>query len=714
MSEFHVRVVRIGVVSKHPNADKLSMATVDGYPVIFRTGEYECGDLAVYVPESAVVPVDDFDRWGFLGKHNTIGAKRLRGVFSQGILTKPPEGAQEGDDVREALRITRNEPDEDGAPPIHNGRYPSGFNFNEQEPDPGYMPAYDLEALRRHPSALIEGEEVVLTEKIHGECVISSTPISLPNGDVQRISAIKVGDHVLGVDAEGNVVTTKVTHVFANGPADKWLRVSGKRTGLGRGSNFFAVRCTPQHKFWNPRTSCYVAAGDLRPGDSVSMTRNDPGLSHVQRQVLLGKMLGDGSLVMRDHSALIQWSHSSKDGGYSDWTAQALGHLVTDAESSYTSGHGSQMTHRNTKMSFWIKDAFASMLNEEGKRTVPAWVADEVTPLALAFWYMDDGSLSHNEGQEDRVSFAVCRYNEQDCDVLIRGLARLGVVAKFHVYDGYSRLSLSADNAERFFLLVAPYIPRSMQRKLPERYRGHEGWLPTSTQEYKPALVEQSIVSVDVDTEVKSEKYDIETETHNYFANGVLVHNSSRYVFRDDRLYVASHRTYKRKPAEDGRKNQWWEVARIYGLEEKLSRVPGIAIYGESHGYTGGFPYGSTPGTPALRLFDAYDTKRGQWFDHDDLVALATALDLPLCPVLYRGPWYASGPKRDALLALAEGPSTLDPRHTREGFVVRPVHERAEHFGRVVLKRVGEAYLLQKYKPKANPAPPVEEQAAAE
>ena len=56
MSEFHVQVVQVGPVTKHPNADSLSCSEVDGYPVIFRTGDYVEGDRAVYVPVDAIVP----------------------------------------------------------------------------------------------------------------------------------------------------------------------------------------------------------------------------------------------------------------------------------------------------------------------------------------------------------------------------------------------------------------------------------------------------------------------------------------------------------------------------------------------------------------------------------------------------------------------------------------------------------------------------------
>ena len=56
MSQFSCPLIQIGKVGKHPNADTLSITTVDGGPVIFRTGDFAPGDYAVYIPVDAVVP----------------------------------------------------------------------------------------------------------------------------------------------------------------------------------------------------------------------------------------------------------------------------------------------------------------------------------------------------------------------------------------------------------------------------------------------------------------------------------------------------------------------------------------------------------------------------------------------------------------------------------------------------------------------------------
>lgn len=157
MTEFRIEVVRIGAIQKHPNADTLSITHVHGgYPCIMRTGDFKEGDLAVYVPVDAVVPTDK-PRFSFLGEHARIRAKRLRGIFSMGLLSPVEEGWELGKDVAETLGIVKYEPPEDAE---------AGA---DDERDPGYMPVYDVEGFRRYPDAFLDGEEVVVTEKLHGE-----------------------------------------------------------------------------------------------------------------------------------------------------------------------------------------------------------------------------------------------------------------------------------------------------------------------------------------------------------------------------------------------------------------------------------------------------------------------------------------------------------------------------------------------------------------
>ena len=189
MSEFHVNVVRLTDVQKHPNADSLYIVKIHGgYPVIFKGkefgGSFQEGDLAVYIPVDSVVPATKDFAWLSpmvevllpggekkmvepdlpREKDRRVRAKRLRGVFSMGMLHPAPEGAVEGQDVAELIGVTKYEESEE----VINVTRSDGL----QVPAPRLSATpkvYDIEGLRRYTRAFNPGEPYVLTEKLHGQ-----------------------------------------------------------------------------------------------------------------------------------------------------------------------------------------------------------------------------------------------------------------------------------------------------------------------------------------------------------------------------------------------------------------------------------------------------------------------------------------------------------------------------------------------------------------
>lgn len=156
MSTHKVEVVRLGPIEKHPNADTLGIVKIWGYTAIVRLGDFAEGDLVAYIEPDYVVP--ETPQFAFL-KDRRIRAKRLRGTWSQGLVTKAPEGAVEGDDVMERLGIARYEP------PQH---LSSGGDAEAPCASLSSVPKYDVESLRRYAHLISPDDLLVVTEKIHG------------------------------------------------------------------------------------------------------------------------------------------------------------------------------------------------------------------------------------------------------------------------------------------------------------------------------------------------------------------------------------------------------------------------------------------------------------------------------------------------------------------------------------------------------------------
>lgn len=171
MSTHRVEVIRIAEIEKHPNADKLGLVRIDGFTAAVRLGDFKPGDLAAYIEPDYVVP--DNEQFAFLGGKTRIRAKKLRGIWSQGLLIHAPEGAKVGDCVMEQLGITRYVPPlrtgTIGGRPM-SGKGTKSTNGTAIKPHPtlAHLSVYDLENWRRHGKYLVPGEPVVITEKIHG------------------------------------------------------------------------------------------------------------------------------------------------------------------------------------------------------------------------------------------------------------------------------------------------------------------------------------------------------------------------------------------------------------------------------------------------------------------------------------------------------------------------------------------------------------------
>lgn len=200
MSTFAVPIKRILAMEPHPYADALEFAVIDGYRSIVRKGEFRADNLVAYIPEGSLLPEWLLKRMGFWdaekscgklnGKDgNRVKAIKLRGQLSQGICypgdpvtfndfdDDVEDGfvlhadrsavvvlgfvVREGDDVADMLGITKYEQ------PVPVAMYGEVFNAGQE-----LTLAFDVENWKSHPDLLVEGEEVIFTEKLHGTCTV--------------------------------------------------------------------------------------------------------------------------------------------------------------------------------------------------------------------------------------------------------------------------------------------------------------------------------------------------------------------------------------------------------------------------------------------------------------------------------------------------------------------------------------------------------------
>lgn len=159
-------IQRIKKIEPIHGADAIVKATVLGWQVVVKGGEFTEGDWCVYVEIDSVLPEkQDFE---FLrSKAFRIRTIRLRGQISQGIcfpLSVLPEGIAVGDslDVTDVLGIKKWEPP---VPPSLAGVMKSGF--------PSFIPRTDEDRVQIAEDLLAKhkGRACYVTEKLDGTSV---------------------------------------------------------------------------------------------------------------------------------------------------------------------------------------------------------------------------------------------------------------------------------------------------------------------------------------------------------------------------------------------------------------------------------------------------------------------------------------------------------------------------------------------------------------
>jgi RNA ligase (TIGR02306 family) len=167
MSSIKVEVTQIQDIRPHSNADSLDLATVGGWQMCVRKGAYQSGDPIVYFEQGTALPREMADRLGvtqYLSEKTDINGDRvlvihrvkLRGEPSFGLVVSPEPEMELGADVAEFYGATKYHP-------------PLKSKAGDAEIEDPRFPVYtDIENMRSYPNLLVDGEDVIATEKIHG------------------------------------------------------------------------------------------------------------------------------------------------------------------------------------------------------------------------------------------------------------------------------------------------------------------------------------------------------------------------------------------------------------------------------------------------------------------------------------------------------------------------------------------------------------------
>lgn len=589
--------------------DRIQSARVLGWTMLIEKGQFKEGDLVVYVECDSILPEKsefEFLRsrcWNDCYKGFRIKTLKFnKTLISQGIcfpISILPKGNyKEDQDVTNIIGIkkyeTPSERAENAKEEIKSGKIKKFFMkyswfrslFGSARMSwPSFIPHTDETRWQniRDFKELVKDKLFDVREKLDG-CVIPLTHIQTNKG-IYTISEIvnnKLDVEVLSYNEQLQISEFKPVidyhKIKVNRPM--YNIFVGHR---GKGNRPKSIKCTDNHKFLTDRG--WLRADELNMSDTLC--HGTKKISQDLKEIILGCLLGDASINYNTSTGAyrtICFGHSTKQSEYFDYKKKIFGNLFSE-QKPVISGFGSTIRKGVLLANLSVCNYINSLL-VEGKRVITPEIAKQISPISLAFWFMDDGSLS-NRDKENLKCKAILntqRYSYEEHLIIQKMfLEKYNIITEIGAKESYKGhvILFNTKNTAKLCSLIAPYICTSMKYKLPKEYKNMPCFFEGKTFTISDGVVPTKILNIEgplPSNAFGNYVYDITVKDNsNYFGNNILLHNCSTTYFaiKNPKKWqfwkpvifgVCSRNIFK--PRFDN--SNWWKVARQFDLENKM------------------------------------------------------------------------------------------------------------------------------------------------
>jgi recombination protein RecA len=361
-------------------------------------------------------------------------------------------------------------------------------------------------------------------------CFHYDARVVLADGSTEKIGKIvnqRRPVEVMSMDPEtGEIAPRRVVEWYDNGETDEFWQFEIEAGG-GSGRRKFA--CTPNHVIFTPEGE--KQAREIDEGDEVLVATKQYALSDDQMKLILGSLLGDGSLrYASQHNAAFRVGHGERQREYCEWKQSMLAPF---AHKIAPTGNGIGFDTIPMRQLAALRDAVYAA---DGRKTVTAELIAQLDERALAAWYCDDGTFggSYKRWGHGKATICVAGLREDDRVRVAERCEQLGMGRP--TLSGHNLL-FSGDRAQRFHERIAPYVHPSLDYKLHPKARGRFAW-DGERGDFGTSLEERtSLHPVGMKVVRKYRKptgercrrrrYDLQIEgNHTYLVDHVVVHNS--------------------------------------------------------------------------------------------------------------------------------------------------------------------------------------------
>lgn len=196
----------------------------------------------------------------------------------------------------------------------------------------------------------------------------------------------------------------------------------------------------------------------------------DIPLTKLQKQIIIGTLLGDGCLEFSGfHGSRLQAKQAKKYKDYVFWMYKKLKNLCKSTPKQRRDNKQWYFSTRHLDELTELRKLFYS----SNKKRVPTDISQLlISPLSIAVWYMDDGYLDWRPKDHYAFTLNTDCFSLKDVSLLQETLWKnFGVVTSVHnsLCRGkrYPKIYIGVKGRDKFLSLVKPYLLDCFSHKLP-------------------------------------------------------------------------------------------------------------------------------------------------------------------------------------------------------------------------------------------------------
>lgn len=189
-------------------------------------------------------------------------------------------------------------------------------------------------------------------------------------------------------------------------------------------------------------------------------------LSKKTQEIILGSLLGDGSLKIHPQYANARFSfrHSYRQKDYFFWKVERLKEISSDncywvQGQDGKDGWGGKKLRYQSKALPVLTDLYKLTHKRKTKRVRRRWL-NKLSPLSLAIWWMDDGSLVSDSRQG---VFCTDSFTKEEVKLIQRYLKVVWKVStaigQVGTLERYRLWLQSTEELQKFLRIILPHIP---------------------------------------------------------------------------------------------------------------------------------------------------------------------------------------------------------------------------------------------------------------